>query len=136
MNEVYETKISDARWILYDIPGNVGWILYLICLIMLFRGGMYLFAAISTVPMVLMLIGIFELISERIARLDRVLPQIRLYRGFGALMIGGALGIVASATGLKAFGGTVLITMLLGAILCTVFAALLFFGYKRKDQHG
>ena len=29
---IYETKISDARWWAYDIPGNAGWIAYLICL--------------------------------------------------------------------------------------------------------
>ena len=23
---MYESKISDAKWIAYDIPGNVGWI--------------------------------------------------------------------------------------------------------------
>ena len=27
---MYETKISTPLWIAYDIPGNVGWILYLI----------------------------------------------------------------------------------------------------------
>lgn len=27
---MYETKISSARWIMYDIPGNIGWILYLV----------------------------------------------------------------------------------------------------------
>ena len=29
---IYETKISDARWWAYDVPGNAGWILYLACL--------------------------------------------------------------------------------------------------------
>lgn len=135
MNEIYETKISDARWILYDIPGNIGWILYLICLILLFKSGINWFVVVSFIPMVLMLIGIIELIGERIAKLDRVLSRVRLYLGFGALMIGGAFGIVISAIGLIAFGGIVLILMLFGALLCTIFAALLFFGYKRKNQH-
>lgn len=26
---MYETKISSDRWIMHDIPGNIGWILYL-----------------------------------------------------------------------------------------------------------
>lgn len=131
MNELYETRISDARWILYDIPGNVGWILYLVCLIFLLKSGIDWFAVVSIIPMVLMLIGIIELIGKRIAKLDRILPRIRLYRGFGALMIGGAFGIVTSTIGLIVFGGTVLRMMLFGALLCTVFAALLFWGYKR-----
>ena len=35
MKAQYKTAISDARWIAYDIPGNVGWIVYLVCV---FRG--------------------------------------------------------------------------------------------------
>ena len=30
---MYETKISDARWIAYDIPGNIGWIVYIVTVI-------------------------------------------------------------------------------------------------------
>ena len=30
-NELYESKISDARWWIYDIPGNIGWIIYFVC---------------------------------------------------------------------------------------------------------
>lgn len=33
---MYESKISDARWIAYDIPGNVGWIAFLVGLILCF----------------------------------------------------------------------------------------------------
>ena len=33
---MYEGNISDARWIAYDLPGNVGWILYFIGLILAF----------------------------------------------------------------------------------------------------
>ena len=36
MKEIYETKISDARWIAYDIPGNIGWILYFVGLVLCF----------------------------------------------------------------------------------------------------
>ena len=27
----YKTAISDRRWIAYDIPGNIGWITWLVC---------------------------------------------------------------------------------------------------------
>ena len=27
---MYGTKISTARWIMYGIPGNIGWLLYLV----------------------------------------------------------------------------------------------------------
>ena len=29
--DTYRTTISDKRWIAYDIPGNIGWITWLIC---------------------------------------------------------------------------------------------------------
>lgn len=28
MNELYQTNITDGKWIAYDIPGNVGWLMY------------------------------------------------------------------------------------------------------------
>ena len=75
MNELYETKISTARWIAYDIPGNIGWILYLIYMINTLKSGISLYSLLSVFPMILMLVGIIELISERIAKLDRILPK-------------------------------------------------------------
>ena len=31
---MYESKIRDARWIAYDLPGNAGWIAFLAGLIL------------------------------------------------------------------------------------------------------
>lgn len=33
---MYESKIRDAKWVAYDIPGNVGWIAFLVGLILCF----------------------------------------------------------------------------------------------------
>lgn len=30
MNDEYEMQISDARWWTYDIPGNIGWIIWIV----------------------------------------------------------------------------------------------------------
>ena len=35
-DRIYTTKISNARWMTYDIPGNVGWIIYIACLVRCF----------------------------------------------------------------------------------------------------
>lgn len=94
---MYETKISDARWIAYDIPGNIGWIVYIVTVIIALINKPDIFSYCAIIPSVLILIGIVELISERIAKLDRILPKARLYRGFGALTAGGALGVIFSA---------------------------------------
>ena len=125
---IYKTDISDARWIAYDIPGNLGWMTYLAMLAKMVRDREYGSAAISAAPAALMITGVAELISERIEGLDRELPKARLYRGFGALTLGGITGIAASAVAdsskmtKSAMGG--------GAALCAVFAGLLLRGYK------
>ena len=131
MNTTYETKISDARWIAYDIPGNIGWITYIVCTVKGIREKKDVHTVLTLIPGVLMLIGVAELISERIAGLDRVLSRIRLYRGFGALTVGGSLGIPASLLTLKKSRkrGSF---MLGGSILCAVFAGLIFKGYKKR----
>jgi len=38
---IYKTDISDARWIVYDIPGNIGWMTYLAMLAKMIRDREY-----------------------------------------------------------------------------------------------
>ena len=144
---MYETKISDGRWIAYDIPGNLGWIAYFTGLLLSFLkkpefmddGVLFALLLVSVVPALMMLIGILELINERIHKLDRILLKKRLYRGFGMLFFGGIAGTVLSALaiacGLVTGKGSLVYVwlMLCGGILCAVFAGLLFKGYKRND---
>ncbi len=135
---MYETKISTMRWILYDVPGNIGWILFLIGYFRSVAGGgfsKHLFTSIMlTIPVILIIAGITELISERIAKLDRILPAIRLYRGFGALTAGGIIGAVVSLISFRNDLDTVnAVMMTAGGSLCFTFAGLLMLGFKRKD---
>ena len=130
---IYETRISDERWWAYDIPGNAGWIAYLACLAKSMKSGLNAFNALALLPGGLMGLGVGELISERIAGLDRVLPKRRLLRGFGALTLGGIGGMVVSAVGLtvqkeKKHPAV----MLIGSVLCAVFAGLCWQGYKKQ----
>ena len=130
---IYETKISDARWWAYDIPGNAGWIAYLACLFQSLKGGLNTFNMAALLPGGLMGLGVGELISERIAGLDRVLPKRRLLRGFGALTAGGIGGMVVSALGLAAQKEKKHpAIMLMGSLLCAVFAGLCWQGYKKR----
>ena len=136
MNEketLYETKISDARWWVYDIPGNAGWIAYLVCLVKSMKSGLNAFNALALLSGGLMGLGVGELISERIAGLDRVLPKRRLLRGFGALTTGGIGGMIVSAFGLatqKEKRHPAI--MLAGSVLCALFAGLCWQGYKKR----
>ena len=130
---LYETKISDERWWAYDIPGNAGWIAYLVFLFHSLKRGLNIFNMAALLPGGLMLRGVGELISERIAGLDRVLPKRRLLRGFGALTLGGIGGMIVSAFGLatrKEKKNPAI--MLAGSVLCAVFAGLCWQGYKKR----
>ena len=131
MNTLYKTEISDVRWMAYDIPGNVGWIAYLVCVFRALREKRDAYNFASAFPGVLMLIGVGELISERIAGLDRILSGKRLYRGFGALTAGGLLGIPMAVAGFRRNKKRAA-AMLVGSVLCTAFAGLLFAGYKKQ----
>ena len=143
-DRIYVTEISNVRWMAYDIPGNVGWIIYIPCFVRCFivkpdfisSWGLFGIIVISVIPAIFMIIGIAELVSERIARLDRRLPKVRLLRGFGALVLGGILGMAVSMLGLVYgywIGERSLITiwlMLLGSFLCFIFAELIYKTYK------
>lgn len=80
---MYESKISDAKWIAYDIPGNMGWIAFLAGLILCFAKKpeimeypwIFGLLLLDLLCGVVMLVGIGELISERLQKLDRVLPK-------------------------------------------------------------
>ena len=112
---VSKSDITVKQWIVYDILGNIGWIAYIFvlgkCFVKKpdFMGvwGLAAVVVLDVIPALMMLIGIAELINERIHKLDFVLPKIRVYRGFGALTSGG--------------------------VLCAIFAGLCFKGYKKMD---
>ena len=147
---LYESHISTARWLVYDVPGNVGWIMYLVCLIQCFVQRpdfmeiplVLISLVIGILPAIAMVVGIAELISERILKLDRILPKERLYRGFGALTWGGFGGMIVGLTGL--FAGLrsgysvgeckLLILLAMGGALCAVFAGLIFKTFHPRKQ--
>ena len=141
-NAIYKSNISTARWLIYDVPGNVGWIMYLICLTRCFVKHpvfmdiplVLISLLIGLLPAIAMLVGIAELINERILKLDRVLPKKRLYRGFGALTWGGFVGVIIGLNALFAGlrGGCslqdckLLVLLAVGGALCALFAGLIF----------
>lgn len=141
---MYKTNISTARWILYDLPANAGWLAYYIALGKCFAEkpdfiayrSLTVVVLLAVLPALLMLVGLVELISERIHKLNFVLPKVRLYRGFGALTLGGITGAALALIGvvLAVVSGAAdvsyLYALLAGGVLCAVFSGLLFAGYK------
>ena len=145
---MYKTDISVKQWIVYDILGNIGWIAYIFVLGKCFvkkpdfmgAWGLAAVVVLDIIPALMMLIGIAELINERIHKLDFVLPKIRVYRGFGALTAGGIAGAVISLLGVvyAMIVGvkediTYLYILFAGGVLCAIFAGLCFKGYKKMD---
>lgn len=144
---IYETKITDALWVFYDIPGNIGWILYWVVMVLAFKNkpeymnnnAIFTLMIVGFIPAILMLIGVVELISERILKLDRVLSKKRLYRGFGALFIGGVTGAIITIivliiniyNGYSVAEQHYIIELIIGSFLLIVFGGLLFKGYKK-----
>ena len=147
---LYETKIPDARWWAYDIPGNIGWIMYLVCLIRCFVIQpvcmeiplVSISLMVGILPAIAMLVGIAELISERILKLDRVLSKKRLYRGFGALTWGGFAGGIVGANALFAAMRSgysikecqMLVLLTVGGMLCALFAGLILKTFRLKNK--
>ena len=147
---IYESDISDARWIVYDLLGNAGWISYFWVIVLCFVNkpefisywGMFGITELAVIPALLMFIGIVELISERISKLSRVLPRRRLVRGIAALTLGGFLGAIIALCGVV-YGIiftesdlTYMFILFVGGMLCGVFAGLLYRRYKRRGKQG
>lgn len=132
LREIYKSDISDREWIVYDIGGNLGWVLYFAGSYLAGGSAEGLFAAIVELLSALaILVGLIELICERVKKLDRVLPRYRVLLGFGALVLGGVLGCVAGVLRLEDGGfsvGGVLMTV--GGALCSVFALQLYRRYQ------
>lgn len=134
MNELYETKITNALWWACDIPGNAGWIAYLVFLVKCLRQKRDFFSVAACLPGALMLLGIGELISERMTGLDRVLPRKRLLRGFGALTLGGITGTLASLLGAAGGREKRPLWMAAGSALCAIFAGLICESFHKKGS--
>lgn len=146
---MYKTDITDKEWWVYDILGNLGWIAYYVGLVLLIVKGTDLvkgtlftvFVVLEVICAVGILVGIAELINERINKLDRVLPKIRLYRGFGSLTYSGLAAalislvhlIIAYTVNVNS-GIVTLWVMVIGAVFCFVFGRLLFVRYKVQKQ--
>lgn len=129
MQELYESKISRKRWGVYGLFGDLGWLIYFIGTGRLLKSGVTALAVLTLLPAVLMLVGIVELLCERAAKLGAVLPKRRLYRGFGALTLGGICGTVCAVVVLLSGQTRLGLWLLCGGVLCAVFVGLLFREY-------
>ena len=135
MNQKYKSEISEKRWIVYDVFGNIGWIAYFVFTGLLLKKEINTISVLALIPAVLMLVGILELLSERTVKLDYVLPKIRLYRGFGALMLGGICGVIFSGVVFLMERTNTFMWMFGSSVLCAVFAWLLFREYHPVKEN-
>lgn len=135
LRKLYEMHLTNAQWWACDIPGNIGWIIWIVCTVLCLTDGVSLFSVLAVLPALLMLVGVIELISERAAGLGYVLPKARLLRGFGSLTLGGAVAIPVAIYGwIAKTGGHRPLWMFVGALLCAAFAGVCWKGYKLKEE--
>ena len=135
---MYKTDITPTRWIVYDIFGNVGWIAYYVVLVKCFAEkpefmqywGLAAVAVLAIIPALLMLVGLVELISERIQKLDYILPKARVFTGAAVALIGIVYALIVGAGEDICY----LYIMLAGGVLCAVFAGLCFKRYKKMPE--
>lgn len=136
--ELFQSKISDRRWTVYAIAGDLGWIAYGVGLVWAIIGGSLRGGILAWLSVLAMLCaagiacGLGELIAERRQGLGRILPWFRLCRGFGLLVLSGLAGAAVGAAGYGlASGGTPWALMAAGGLLCGIFCLLLLARYKR-----
>jgi hypothetical protein len=142
---MYKSEISNAKWMVYDIFGNIGWISFLVALSLCFLKLPEIFEdqmivmllMMDMLSAVLMLCGILELIGERVEKLGRVLSGKQLARGFGALTFGGVFGVLFSllafviALGNGLHGAGYLLILSGGGLLCGAFSGLILKEYRK-----
>ena len=132
--KLYKTDISNALWWALDLPGNAGWILYLVFYCLCLSHGMGAYALVALIPAIIMIVGVVELVRERILKLDRVLPGKSLYLGFGALTLGGLAGLPISLVGYFVLADPVIrnymLWMVIGSVLLAAVSGYLFSRYK------
>ena len=144
---MYVSDITDKEWYIYDILGNLGWIGFYIGLgMMIVRENIFMegtihifFAVLEIICAAGILVGLIELINERIHKLDRRLSRTRLFRGFGSITIASLSGMVVTGIYLVIIyaNGDREISlyywmMIIGALLCFVFCGLLLKRYKKE----
>lgn len=99
MNKMYESNISDKKWLTLGLVSDVGWIAYFAGLALYMTSGADgLGTVIISVLFLLnclcglaVLVGIVALILQRVRKLSRRLKRSQLVIGFG-LVVYGALG--------------------------------------------
>ena len=133
-SEKYKTDISNALWWALDLPGNAGWIIYLVFYGLCLSHGMGLYALVALIPALIMIVGVVELVRERILKLDRILPKKSLFLGFGALTLGGLVGIITSIIGYFVLEDSIIrnyqLWMAAGSVLLAAVSGYLFSRYK------
>lgn len=135
--DLYKSDISNGLWLALDLPGNAGWIVYLVFLVKCLLHGVGAYWIALAIPAIPMLVGVGELISERISRLDWVLPKKRLWRGFGALTFSGILAAIIAGIGCFLFPEAPvhgwMLWMTLSGILLVAVSGYLFARYKKHN---
>ena len=150
MIKTYTTKLPDKQWLMLGLISDLGWIAY-------FAGfALYMISGAEGLETVILsalfllgglcvltvLVGIIELISQRVRQLDRRLKRIQLVTGFGFVIYGSLAGFLLSTAAVftDIIGGyetgmcfTAQIIMAAGALICFAFGLPIMRSFKPDE---
>ena len=101
---MYESKISDKRWLILGLLSDIGWIMLFAGIVMYMANGadglgtvaisaLFLVTLLSAV---FVLFGVIALITQRMRKIDRVLTKRQLVISFGFVVFGALTAAAAS----------------------------------------
>jgi hypothetical protein len=142
---MYKSELGNAKWITCALLADIGWLSFFaalsLCLVkkpeIMENKMVVTLLVMDLFSAALMLQGIVALMCEHLKKLDRVLTGKQLARGFGALTVGGALGMLFSLlafaialwNGLRGVGH--LLALWGGGLLCGLCSGLILKEYRK-----
>lgn len=130
--ELYQSRLSPQGWTILTVAADLGWAAYLAGLVLAAGeggpAGLFLVAAIGGLGIAR---GLWERIDEKKQGLRRILPRVRLYRGFGCLTLSSLVGAAAALAGYALAGGLGWVLTAAGGLVCGGFSLALLLQYKR-----
>lgn len=146
---MYESKISDKRWLILGLLSDIGWIMLFSGIVMYMVNGadglgtvaisaLFLITLLSAV---FVLIGVIALITQRIRKIDRVLTKRQLVISFGFVVFGALTAAAASMGSVFVDAlwhyetGVCFIArclMYAGGLICFAFGYPIFKSFKRQ----
>ncbi len=150
MNKIYTTELSGAKWLTLGLLSDFGWIAYFVGFVLYMANGadglgttaLSVTFLLNCLCVLAVMIGIIEIISQRIRKLRRTIQKGDLIFGFGFVVFGSLGGFLSSGASavmdilMKYESGMCFASQLLmtvGSLVCFAFGLPVLRSFK-SDQ--